>query len=277
MTLPTAMIVGPQKAGTSWIYAYLQWRDDVNVAKGVKETFFFDKYYHKGIEWYAKHFRTTPDLKCILEVGPTYFENLKAPDRILDNLGDIPIICTLRDPAKRTFSLYLHRVRYGQIKGGFREAVKNKEVIDGSFYHELLLSWKNLFSSVNILLLEDLVRDREAYVRELCEFLGIPYVPVPEHLTGKSFEAAVAPNYYVAATADRVGNVLRSLRLYPIIEFAKKAGLKEMIFGKPDAKAKAKVPTLSSEDRSWLIENHFKEDIQGLEKMLGRDLSDWLK
>ncbi len=277
MTLPTALIVGPQKAGTSWIYAYLQWRDDVNVAKGVKETFFFDKYYHKGIGWYAKHFESTTDLPCVLEVGPTYFENLKAPDRILDDLGDVPIICTLRDPAKRTFSLYLHRVRYGQIKGGFREAVENKEVIDGSYYHQVILSWKAVFSSVNILFLEDLVSDREAYVRQLCQFLGIAYVPVPDHLTGKSFEAAVAPNYYVAAAADKVGNILRSLRLYPIIEMAKKAGLKGMIFGKPGVETTSQVPTLSAEDRAWLIESHFREDVQELEKMTGRELSDWLK
>ncbi len=44
------IIIGPQKAGTTWIYEYLKTLPGVCVPVKVKETFFFDKYYHKVIK-----------------------------------------------------------------------------------------------------------------------------------------------------------------------------------------------------------------------------------
>ena len=34
MTLPTALVIGPMKAGTTWIHEYLAWRGDVCLPGG---------------------------------------------------------------------------------------------------------------------------------------------------------------------------------------------------------------------------------------------------
>jgi hypothetical protein len=48
MSKPDAMVIGPMKAGTTWLYSYLISRGDVCLPEGVKETFFFDRRFNKG-------------------------------------------------------------------------------------------------------------------------------------------------------------------------------------------------------------------------------------
>lgn len=46
--LPTALIICPINAEARRVYDYLNWRDDVCLPAGVKETFFFNHYYRRG-------------------------------------------------------------------------------------------------------------------------------------------------------------------------------------------------------------------------------------
>lgn len=48
--------VGPEKTGTTWIYSYLK-EPGVCFPLEVKEIFFFDKFYNKGLGWYMCHFK----------------------------------------------------------------------------------------------------------------------------------------------------------------------------------------------------------------------------
>ena len=275
-SLPNILMIGPQKAGTSWAHAYLRARGDVGLPKGVKETFFYDRRFSKGLGWYEKHFSIGKNHDRITEVAPTYFECPEAPNRIHQTLGQIQIVCSFRDPANRTFSLYQHFRRYGMLKcSNFREAVESSQVLSGSYYAQRLKTWQATFGEKNVstLFMEDLATTPDDYVRQLCSLYDLPYQPIPPELQGVLFGAAESPNFYVAAAATKIGDALRSLRLYPIIEAAKKAGLKSMVFGKP--KPNTQREKLSPEDREWLINDFLLNDINDLESMLGRDLSQW--
>ena len=48
--------VGPQRTGTSWLHAQLSRHSRLCFPRRVKETFFFDERFHKGLEWYWSHF-----------------------------------------------------------------------------------------------------------------------------------------------------------------------------------------------------------------------------
>lgn len=115
--LPKVLFVGPQRTGTTWIYEYLRARGDVALPKDVKETWFFSHFFEKGVNWYASHFTSQKPSNCVVEVDPTLFSHPEAPKRVYDVLGsDVTIICTLRDPVKRSISHYLHAKRYGWTK-----------------------------------------------------------------------------------------------------------------------------------------------------------------
>ena len=273
--LPNCLVVGPRKAGTSWLYEYLKDHGDFALPAGVKETFFFDRYHPKGLGWYRAHFRDAGDSPHIIEVAPTYFEDEGAPERIREALGPIPVVCTFRDPVERTYSLYQHLRRYGETRLPFREAVEREGLITGSLYAKQLAHWRTVFGEdrVAVVYMEDLAVDADGFVREITDFLGARPVPVPDRLRGKYYEAANSPNFMVAKAANIVAQGLRSLRLYGLVNALRDTPLKGMIFGKPDPDAPK--DRIDPADRRWLLETYLEADITRLEGMTGRSFDRW--
>ena len=66
--------VGPFKTGTSWIYNYLINYQQVALPTTVKETFFFDRQFDRGLDWYYSHFELLGEKpKKVGEIAPSYF------------------------------------------------------------------------------------------------------------------------------------------------------------------------------------------------------------
>ena len=272
--LPNCVVIGPQKAGNSWIDEYLRTRDDVGVSEGVTELYFFDSQYERGLDWYAKHFKKTT-CDRIVEVAPTYFDDENAPRRIHQDLGDVPIVCTVRHPAKRAFSLYLHLRRYGLTNAQtFREAVEQESCIDASSqYATQLKRWIDVFGKdrVCVLFMETLVADCDAYVRQLCEHIDIPFYGVAPELNRPVNEAALPIDGRIARAALRVTSTMRYFGLYRLIALLRPLGLKELFFGNPKT---AKLPKISDDEMAW-YSLRMESEIAELESMLQVDLSHW--
>lgn len=274
MTLPDAIVIGPQKAGTTWIHRYLEGRDDVCLPNGVKETMYFDRRFNRDIEWYSRHFRPGPTCKCTVEVAPTYFHHSDVPARIRRVLGEVAVITTLRSPAERSFSLYLHMRRYGMTRcTDFREAaVKHPEIIQTSCYGTHLERWMQHFGRQRILVLfqEDLADQPSELIRKLCMHLAIPFREAAGGLRRPINVAAIPRSKSAAAVGQRIADGLRSGGLYGVVNIAKKLGLKSLLFGKPGAP----VPRLTQSERRWLMDCLHPE-IDKLEAILQMDLSRW--
>lgn len=259
--LPNALVVGPLKGGTTWIHDYLMARNDVCLPNGVKETFFFGEHFDKGEAWYSKHFsQFTPNQhKLIVEVAPSYFHQNNAPIRIKELLGNIPLVFTLRDPVRRAWSHYLHLQRYGFTTATLREATRQfPEILEASRYRTCLKRWHEYFSGefMHILWQDLLVKSPEEYAQALCKALALPYEPVPASLVGNSNQAAVPPSYFLAGLGSKTSQFMRSKRLYSIVNFAKRIGLKSLFYGKPGARS---LPELQAGDADWLTEQLQRE------------------
>jgi len=274
MSLPRAIVIGPQKAGTTWIHRYFENRGDVCLPHGIKETMFFDRHYDKGNEWYSSHFKACDSAMLAVEVAPTYFNHPQAPERILNSLGRILLVCTLRDPAERSFSLYLHMRRYGMTAcTDFREAIaEHPEILESSDYIVYLERRISLFSQENllVLLLEDLAFQPEHYARRLCDHLCLPYIEPDSRLNRKVNAAALPVSPVIASLGQKIADWLRSKKFYAPINLAKQIGLKSVFFGKSGNE----VPRITKEERCWVVER-LGPGIEKLEKLLGRDLSHW--
>lgn len=263
--LPRALIVGPMKAGTSWIHDYLQARGDIALPNGVKETFFFDHRYNKGVGWYSQHFQhyDSSGHRLCVEVAPSYFHCEEAPSRVCVSLGDIPLVVTLRDPVRRAWSHYLHLYHRGYTKAPLQEAiVEFPEILEASRYQTCLSRWQTEFATeqIHILWLENLAHSVDDFAAELCQVLSLPYTQPAEFLYGRRNEARVPPSRLGASIGIRGGNMLRKYRLYGVVNFAKRLGLKEVFFGRPGKKS---LPTLSDANAQWLereLEGEMPED-----------------
>lgn len=253
--MPNALVIGPMKAGTSWIHNYLEVRGDIGLPRGVKETFFFDRHFDRGQQWYANHFsHASIDDQAIIEVAPSYFHCRQVPERVKATLGGISLVVTLRNPIRRSWSHYLHLRRYGYTKLPLRDAVAAfPEILEASRYKTCLTRWEAVFGRENIHVLwqEDLGQAASAYTRHVCNGLGIAFVPLTDELRSSQNEAALPASATLAALGDRTAHFLRSYRLYGVVNIAKRLGLKQLFFGKPGS---GSLPHLSAEDADWLAD-----------------------
>lgn len=233
--LPFALFMGPQRAGTSWIDRYMRARGDVCLPRGVKEVFFFDRHYGRGADFYAEHFTPMPQHRCMMEVSTTVFDLPEGAQRVYETFGRaVTLLCPLRHPVARSYSLYLHYKRYGLVSGSLREAcAQNPQILTSSDYAVHLARWFDIFGrdAVHILFQEELDQSMDVFVRRLCGILDLPYAGVPRSSAGVYNEARRAPVPVLAKVAQRSADYLRARQLYFVINAAKAAGLKPLVFG----------------------------------------------
>lgn len=120
--LPTYLIAGAMRSGTTSLNAYLREHPDVFVAR-LKEVHFFDQNFHRGIEWYQEHFTEAGDSIAVGEASPAYLYDPDAAERIATTLPDVKILLLLRDPVTRAHSHYWHNRSVGRERMTFEDAL----------------------------------------------------------------------------------------------------------------------------------------------------------
>lgn len=235
MNIPRALLIGPMKAGTTWAHDYLSWRGDVCLPKGVKETFFFDQHFDRGVYWYNQHFKNcnSSTHRLIVEVAPSLFHCPEAPRRVAEILGPIALIVTTRDPIARAWSHYLHLRRKGYTNLPLADAISvYPEIIAASQYETYIKRWHSFLPSASIttLQMEELATSPKKYAARLCNALGLPELPPPPAL-GKVNSGGIPPSFFLARWGRQMATLLRSNGCYGTVIAAKHLGLKRLFFG----------------------------------------------
>ena len=126
--LPSFLIIGAQRSGTTSLYRYLA--EHPNVKPAIKkEIQFFDFKYGKGINWYRAHFPMagSDNLFITGEARPNYLFHADAPARAASILPEVMLLAILRNPVERAYSNFWHEVRLGHERRSFEEAVRREK------------------------------------------------------------------------------------------------------------------------------------------------------
>lgn len=262
--------IGPQKTASTWLAELLGSGSALCFPAMVKETFFWDQNFSKGLRWYFGHFKGQGPRA---EIGPTYFHAKAAPARLHAHNPDLRIIATLRDPAMRAWSLFLHHRRKGRVRTGFREAISAyPEILEASHYKRHLERWIGQFGRARVLVLlqEDIKAQPDECVRRLAGFLGMDVGTFTMPLQKQVNRAGEAPSPWLARVATLLSDGLRRHGLYRVVNAGKALGLKKLVYGRSGGAGLA----LGATDRAWLIKE-FEDDIAYIEAFLDRPLPAW--
>ena len=264
--------IGPQKTGTTWLDACLRAHPDLCLPQGVKETFFLDRRFGRGWGWHGAHFEGCGPDRLRAEVGPTWFDVPEAAARLADHDPGCRIVPTLRDPAERSWSLYLHHRRKGRVGEDFRAAVREIPRITGaSRYGEHLPRWIDAFGGerVHPVLLQDVRADPHAVLAELWGFLGLDAPEEPPAAARRRVNpAAGARSPVLARWAVGASRWLRDRGLHGLVD-----GVRRAVGGIVYRRAEER-PAMPAPLRAELVER-FADDVRFVEGMTGRDLSAW--
>jgi hypothetical protein len=121
--LPSFVIVGAKRAGTSSLYQYLVRHPGVLSCAVGKGTHYFDVNFARGWSWYRSSFPLAARDGITGEASPYYMFHPLAPARLAAALPEARVIVVLRDPVDRAWSHYQNERRLGAEQLSFEEAV----------------------------------------------------------------------------------------------------------------------------------------------------------
>jgi hypothetical protein len=125
--LPTTVIVGAQKAGTTQLYTYML-KHPRCYGAAEKEVGYFSKHPKRSVAWYRSRFpwqrRVVRRQAHVLEASPSYLPTPSALRKMQTVLPNARIVVILRDPVERAFSHYQHKKTRRLESRSFAEAVE---------------------------------------------------------------------------------------------------------------------------------------------------------
>lgn len=284
--LPTFLIIGAQKSGTTSLYEYLRQHPQVYMSP-VKEPHFFT---YEGerppsssviTEWsdYQALFAQAQDHIALGEASTSYLHANHAPERIAHYLPEVRLVAILRNPVERAFSNWMHNVENGRERLEFRDALdaEGERMRQGvgyafyyqykGFYYRHLCRYLALFprDRLQVYLFDDLRSDPVSVVQDIYGFVGVdpsfrPRIErhnvsgIPKGLPSRVF-SLVRKSTWVQK------------KVKPLIPERVRVWIRERLTWRP---------ILPQDVRHALIEL-YREDILQLESLLGRELSAWLK
>ena len=134
--LPSFLICGGQRCGTTSLYRALAEHPAVVKAVWHKGVHYFDVGYRRGPRWYRGHFplRRTAERRSrtlggvpvqTFESSPYYMYHPLAAGRIATDLPGVKLLVLLRDPVERAYSHHAHEVARGfETEGDFTRALE---------------------------------------------------------------------------------------------------------------------------------------------------------
>lgn len=295
--LPNFLIVGASKTGTSSIYHYLKQHPDIFLSNIQKEGRFFsqmegnfkgpgderiDASLTRNLKSYQSLFEGYNNEKSIGDISPDYLYHYKtAIPKIKSILGEnVKIIIILRSPVDRAYSAYTHFKRDKREFLDFEEAIQKEDerkqnnwiwawqYKNSGLYYKQVKAYLDNFKNIRFFLFEDLKNDISGALAEICKFIGVS----DEFNFDTSYKYNVSgdpknPVLYKLETSRGMINFIKKFIPEKLISALKKnlTGEKQMIKSE-----------MKKETRAQLIE-FFRDDIIQTQKLIQRDLSNWLK
>jgi hypothetical protein len=278
--LPSLIIVGGLKCGTTSIHHYLGLHPEIQMSKPKELNFFVEELnWDLGLDWYASRFDSRFEVRG--ESSPHY-TNLPrfsgVAERIHEHCPDARLIYMVRDPIKRILSHWVHATGAGYET---RELIPTLSEPDSSYVHRSMY-WMQLQpylerfdrSQIEVIAQEELQGAREETMRRAFRFAG-----VDAGFTSEQFDREWEKSS--AKQGDKYQLMERLIKLPGLRSFDRNFDrlpesmrwLVEKVVHDPE-KPPAPKPKLPDE-LFEAVRGRFGSDVAALQEFAGREFAGW--
>jgi hypothetical protein len=272
--LPTAVVIGGAKCGTSALHYYLDLHPEVSASHPKELNFFIEEQnWPRGVGWYRSHFRPEATVRVESSTGYTapWFEGVA--ERMASVVPDAKLIFLVRDPIDRMISHYLHYRLAGTELRPLSEALADYEsrYVVRSRYHAQLEPFLERFPAGNLYVAaqEDLLHERRETMGGVYRFLGVDdsfWSPKMERL--RNVTAGKGRGFGLAERLRRLPGSGLAYRLPEEVKWLVERRLYSAGAREPPT------PQLEEGLRTELVE-HLADDVANLRRVAGRDFPRW--
>jgi hypothetical protein len=285
--LPSFLIIGAEKAGTTWLHDVLRAHPGVFLPD-VKEVHCFnrfdsngreiDNFNRRGLDWYERQFASAEPGMPAGEATPMYLCDPEAPARIRQTLPDARFIVILRDPVSRAWSHYRMARAKRHIDADLDTLIDTADArfLGRGLYGQQLARWFDLFPRDRFLVLffEEVMAHPQPALERIADWLGVEAGPFLRARPEESRNAA--SGYRSPALYNSSVRAARALRNFPLTRglaaSLKASGLYDAI-----KRANRGAPpelTMTDAQRDALT-RYYRDDVKGLARLLGLPSLPW--
>ncbi|MGI9601685.1 MAG: sulfotransferase domain-containing protein [Acidimicrobiales bacterium] len=212
--LPTFLIIGAQRSGTTSLFYYLERHAQVFGPVRNKGVHYFDTDFDRSDAWYRSHFPRRALLErselpyAVGEASPYYLFHPEIPGRVSALMPAVQAIAILRDPVERTISHHHHELARGnehlpldkalaaeqeRLAGEAERLAAEPTYVSTAHMHHSYVArsqyapqierWLEHVAPAQLLLLrtEDLQSEPEQTLRRVTDFLGVDPPPTADY------------------------------------------------------------------------------------------------
>ncbi|MEM7498895.1 MAG: sulfotransferase [Pseudomonadota bacterium] len=181
MRYPNLLLVGVQKAGTTWLHRTLSASRHIYGSTPKELNLWGQSDYRARLDAYRAHFPAgaKPGARYFLESTPHYFH---APtifgdvaQQIRDTIPDVRIMVVLRNPVERYRSAYVHHIRKGRLPfaATIERLTDDQIMLSTGLYGKILAHWRTVFPDMLVYSHDRMAADGAGLLREIFQDLNL--------------------------------------------------------------------------------------------------------
>jgi hypothetical protein len=261
----TFFMVGCPRCGTTWVHAALKDHPQVFLPEK-KQTYFFNQYYDKGIDWYLDNFANARgDFRAVGEIATGYSMPHAVP-RLAEHFPDVQLMIAMRNPTERAYSFYQSRAVSEGWKSLKEAVAAQPEILEQGKYADQIEHLYQFYPRDRLLMLfyDDLRANDREYLGSILNFLGLD----------SSYESPQLGRMVQVAAFPRLRRTLRRMKLGPLLDFISKTSFGDFLRKQIKSRGIRRYPPIDAETKKYLID-YYKPFNDRLQELSGRDLSHW--
>ena len=295
--VPNTFLIGAQKSATTSFYNWIAQHPDICGPESIKDVGFFldDRLYNKGLSFLSKAYKSHYNQQKIIlhsNVNYIYFE--EALKKIHSLGSDTKFVLILRNPVERAISAYYFFKQRGLEEREMTQAFMEEETLKDSgslqelcdftykehgLYAKQINQFYKYFDKDKLLVLffEDLKNEPFKELSKAFKFLGIDDSFKPnlnhENKTGVPSSKVVQKLIH---GENRIKKALVHNVLDMLVSLETKNKIKKSI-GERFMKESNSMKKDTPENFKKELYSYYMSEIENLEELLQRDLSEWKK